>query len=341
MPAVLPATSAHRSVPCATCLASVEPLVPDGDRHPRGATARVLDARWGDGVLRDVLGALSTPAVHLDAAGAVAFVNDAFLDATGWARAEVLGADWDDGFVPAGCATRALFAAALGGAAGRGQGELFTRDGDRRVIAWDAVPLRDAAGRAAGVACVGRDVTDERRAARERARLTGELAAMGERDALTGLPNRRGWTRGTEHAARVAARTRRADAVVAVHVDALAATYAAYGEAAGDDALCAVAEALRAAVRDSDIVARVSDAAFAVYAVGTAAPNHGASAAARVRAALDRQNAHALAAGRAFELGCRVGVAERAPGEDLGALLTRAESAATAELLAHHGGSND
>ena len=295
---------------------------------------RVPDARWGDGVLRDVLGALSAPAVQLDPAGVVAFVNDAFLDATGWARAEVLGADWDDGFVPAGCATRALFAAALGGAAGRAQGELFTRNGERRVIAWDAVPLRDAVGRAAGVACVGRDVTDERRAARERGRLAGELAALGERDALTGLPNGRGFVRGTEHATRVAARTRRADAVVAVRLDALAATYATHGAAAGDDAVCAVAEALRGAVRDSDVVARVAEATFAVYAVGTAAPNHGEAAAARVRAALDRQNAYARAAGRAFAVGCRVGVAERAPGEALDALLARAAAVATAEPLA-------
>jgi PAS domain S-box-containing protein len=74
-------------------------------------------------------------AVQLDRAGAVTFVNDAFLDLTGWARGEVLGAEWGDDLVPAGCASRATFAAAAGaGVPARAEGEVFTRDGGRRVV---------------------------------------------------------------------------------------------------------------------------------------------------------------------------------------------------------------
>jgi len=309
------------------------------------ASRRAVRSTWLEGPggvgdhadtrLRDVLGALSAVVVQLDVAGCVAFVNDAFLDVTGWARAEILGAEWCEGFVPAGCETQALFAAALGGVVARGQGELFTRDGDRRLVAWDMVPARDAAGRVGGVTCVGRDLTEEWRLARERVRLTRELAAHADRDALTGVLNRRGFVRGTEHAARVAARTRRADAVLAVHLDALAATYAEHGAAAGDDAVCAVAEALRGVVRDSDVVARVADDTFAIYAVGTAAPNHAEATARRVRAALATQNARAGDAGRAFDVGCTVGAVERAPGEELEALLGRAVAASVDVLLPH------
>jgi diguanylate cyclase (GGDEF)-like protein/PAS domain S-box-containing protein len=294
------------------------PSLPPDPAGPRAADDPA-DAR-----LREVLGALAALAVQLDAAGALTWANDPFLEATGWARAEALGAAWDEAFAPPESVTRALAAGALAGRAGRGTGELLTRDGDRRLVAWDAVPLRAPDGGSAGVACVGRDVTDERRSARERVRLARELSALVDRDVLTGLPNHRGLLEGTEHATRVAARMRRADAVVAVRVDGLRAAYAAYGGAEADDAVCAVAEALRAAVRDSDVVARVADDTFVVYAVGTAAPDHATATARRVRAAIERQNARARAAGRAFDLACAVGAAERAPGEALDELLARA-----------------
>ncbi|HEY0779569.1 MAG TPA: GGDEF domain-containing protein, partial [Gemmatirosa sp.] len=236
------------------------------------ASAGEADAR-----LRAVLGAVASLVVQLDVEGRVTFVNEAFLDATGWARGDVVGADWGDGFVPASCETRALVAAAIGGVSARGQGELFTLHGDLRRVAWEIVALRDDAGRPCGAVCIGRDVTDERRAARERTRLTRELAARVDRDALTGLLNRRGFVRETAHAVRVAARNRRTDAVLCVRVDGLAAAYATHGDAAGDDAVCSVAELLRGVVRDSDVIARIADDAFAVYAVGTGTPHHGAA----------------------------------------------------------------
>ncbi len=290
---------------------------------PDGATSNP-DAR-----LHAVLGGLSAFSVQLDAEGRVTFVNEAFLDATGWARADVVGAEWGDGFVPAGCETRALVAAATAGVSARGQGELFTLHGDLRRVAWEFIALRDDVGRACGVVCVGRDVTDERRAARERARLARELAARVDRDPLTGLLNRRGFVRETAHAVRVAARMRRTDAVLCVRVDGLATAYATHGDAAGDDAVCSVAEALRGVVRDSDVVARIGDDAFAVYAVGTGTPHHGAAAAARVRAAFERHDARARAAGRTFDLTCTVGVAEREPGDAAEPWLARAVDAAS------------
>jgi diguanylate cyclase (GGDEF)-like protein/PAS domain S-box-containing protein len=295
----------------------------------RDARARAAALRAAsDARLRGVLGALSGLAVQLDAAGAVTFANDAFLDATGWALGEVLGAEWGDGFVPAGCPTRALFTGALDAAA-RGEGEVFARDGGRRVVTWDVVPLRDDAGRPAGVVAVGRDVTEDRKGAAERARLARAVAELADRDELTGLLNRHGFAQIAEHTARVAARTRRRDALLWVGVEGLAALYAAHGEAEGDDAVCAVAEALGGVVRDSDLVARVSRDAFVVYALGTGAPRHGDAAAGRVRAALEMQNVRARAAGRAFDVACTVRAVEREPGDGLDALLARVAAADT------------
>jgi diguanylate cyclase (GGDEF)-like protein/PAS domain S-box-containing protein len=285
------------------------------------AARRAPDAR-----LRVVLGSLSGPAVQLDSAGAVTFVNESFLDATGWARGEVLGAEWCEHFVPAGCVTRFLFDGATD-AAVRGEGEVFARDGNRRVVAWDIVPVHDHAGLPAGLIAVGRDVTEERRGARERARLVRAVAALADRDELTGLLNAHGFARIAEHAARVAARMRRTDALVRITLDDLDASYAAYGEAAADDAVCAVAEALRAVVRDSDVIARVAPDVFVVYAFGTATPGHGASTAERVRAALADQNVRAGAAGRTFDLAYTVRAVEREPGDSVDQLLGRAAAA--------------
>jgi PleD family two-component response regulator len=56
--------------------------------------------------------------------------------------------------------------------------------------------------------------------------------------------------------------------------------------------------------------------------------------ASRLRAALDAQNVAASAAGRAFEIGFSVGVAELEAGDDLDALLARADAALYAQKLA-------
>lgn len=279
--------------------------------------------------LRIVLGAVAgIVAVELDAHGTVRFVNEVLLDVTGWSRGDLLGAAWDEELAPAGCPSHPLMAAGLAGQGGQVEGELFTCQGDRRRIRWDVVPLRDGAGRPDGLVAIGLDVTDETRASREHGRLAHALAATVEQDALTGLPNRRGFLRAAGHAVRVAARQRRPDTVLAVRILPTSALHAAHGAAAGDDALCAVAESLRAGVRDSDFVARVDDDLFAVYAIGTDSPSHAAGAAERVRAALAAQNARARDAGRTFVVPYAVGMAERQPGESVEGLLARAAAGA-------------
>lgn len=281
-----------------------------------------------DARLVAVLGSVAAYAVLLDATGDVRWVNDALLDAAGWARTDLVGAEWGEAFVTTGCPTRALVSAALRGTAGRAEGELVTRDGASRWVAWDVVPLSDAAGHPEGAVCLGYDVTAAREAGRDRARLSAALAAQADADPLTGLLNARGLARTAAHALRVAARTHRTDAVLVVRLTTLAAARAAHGPAAADDAVCAVAEALRGVVRDSDLVARIGDDLFAVYAVGTGWPDHAASTARRLRVALAVQDDAAHEAGRLFDLGCAVGGAERGPGEGLDVLLARAAAAA-------------
>jgi diguanylate cyclase (GGDEF)-like protein len=88
-----------------------------------------------------------------------------------------------------------------------------------------------------------------------------------ESDALTGLLNRRAWDR---LLAAEEARCRRYGnpaCVAVVDLDGLKATNDAEGHAAGDRLICQAAQALRGAVRERDIVARIGGDEFALLGV--------------------------------------------------------------------------
>ena len=130
------------------------------DRVRAGEALRESERRY-----RGVLEHLRAVAVTVDAAGRVTFANDHLLALTGWTREEVLGADWFARFDARGAEARQRFldGVARDEVAPTNESEIVLRAGGTRVIVWDNVAVRDAAGRLAGVAAVGRDVTEERR----------------------------------------------------------------------------------------------------------------------------------------------------------------------------------
>jgi PleD family two-component response regulator len=70
-----------------------------------------------------------------------------------------------------------------------------------------------------------------------------------------------------------------------------------------------------------------------VFAVGLAQAGEGELLAGRLAAACDANNAQARIAGRPWELAFSVGVAETKPGDDMDALLARADAALYAKKL--------
>jgi len=141
----------------------------------------------------------------------------------------------------------------------------------------------------------------------ESVRVQHELAARAaETDALTGLANRRGFDRVVdEEADRAADAGRRVTALI-VDMDKLKLINDSRGHAAGDQAVCAVAAALRAVVRDGDTVARLGGDEFGVVLPG-ATPEVALAIAARMVAAV-RDIPDCLAR-------VSVGVASGPPGE--------------------------
>lgn len=112
--------------------------------------------------------------VTLDAEGKVTFINDFFLDTTGWQREDLMGRDWF-AFAPGDPQASDAFrcAIATGNVPPRNDGMVLTRAGETLVVSWDNIPLRDADGKTIGVAGIGHDVTVQRQAERLKDELIG------------------------------------------------------------------------------------------------------------------------------------------------------------------------
>ncbi|MDF1504373.1 PAS domain S-box protein [Roseisolibacter sp. H3M3-2] len=285
--------------------------------------------RESEAQFRGVLETVRAVAVTLDPDGRVTFANDALLQLTGWAREEAVGSDWFERFLADGATLRDAFGAMLRGETSvpHFEGALLTRGGERRLVAWDVALLRDADGAVAGTASIGRDVTEQRA-------LEQRLAALSEHDELTGLLNRRGFRRMLEQSVKAAGRTGARDALLFLDLDRFKPINDTYGHAEGDQALRAVGEVLRGTVRDADFSARFGGDEFAVYAVGLRESGEGHVLAARLQARLAEHNRAAAAAGRPYEIGFSVGVAEVEPGDTPETLLARADAALYARKLA-------
>jgi diguanylate cyclase (GGDEF)-like protein len=105
------------------------------------------------------------------------------------------------------------------------------------------------------------------RYAAERHALHQELENLSLRDPLTGLYNRRGFVLLAQQSLRLARRNGRESVLLLADVDELKSINDTQGHLAGDQALCAVARAFVAAMRESDIIARLAGDEFIALAV--------------------------------------------------------------------------
>jgi diguanylate cyclase (GGDEF)-like protein len=114
------------------------------------------------------------------------------------------------------------------------------------------------AGLVAGTALVVRSLTERNH------RLVADLERMARTDGLTGAANRRAFDELAATDVSVARRTGRPFGLVLLDLDAFKQLNDRDGHAAGDQALVAVAEGLRGAVRQGDTVARLGGDEFAL-----------------------------------------------------------------------------
>jgi diguanylate cyclase (GGDEF)-like protein len=134
-------------------------------------------------------------------------------------------------------------------------------------------------------------------------------------DELTGLFNRRGWDRLVEREEHRSARYGHGATVIMMDVDGLKGVNDGLGHAAGDALLVAVADAVRAVVRDHDVAARLGGDEFALLAV-----EYDEDGRSEIRTRLEAEFAHR---------GLRVslGIAQREYDGGIGAAIERADAA--------------
>jgi diguanylate cyclase (GGDEF)-like protein len=157
-------------------------------------------------------------------------------------------------------------------------------------------PLRVAGGHKIGTLCVI-DTDPRFFSAEDRAALR-DLAAVLERelaalhlatvDELTGLPNRRGFAAQGRNAFNLSRRLNLNSTVVAFDLDKFKAINDTYGHAAGDAALRLFADALRHAMRETDVAARMGGDEFTALLVDCPV-DRVPTVTARIREWLDRR----------------------------------------------------
>lgn len=103
---------------------------------------------------------------------------------------------------------------------------------------------------------------------RRRDQLEAQLAALSETDALTGLPNRRGFVTRALSAIAVAQRQGAACSVLMLDLDRFKAINDGFGHPAGDEVLRGVATTITNAVRAADVAGRLGGEEFALLLPG-------------------------------------------------------------------------
>ena len=117
---------------------------------------------------REILEKIQLKVVGVDRSAKVTFCNDAILELVGRERDDLLGRDWIETLVAPECRDecRETFARLLAGerVPSRHESWVTTRDGERRLLAWNDAPVQGPAGPVTGITLLGDDITEARRA---------------------------------------------------------------------------------------------------------------------------------------------------------------------------------
>lgn len=160
---------------------------------------------------------------------------------------------------------------------------------------------------------------------RELARAIEQIRELATRDELTGLPNRRYMLEMLRLEQLRAQRSPQPLLLAQMDLDHFKAINDTHGHAAGDRALQAFAQTVRACVRSSDILARWGGEEFLLLMANTHAAD-GMRLLERVRATVAATPV-ALPGGTSLYLTVSVGLAELVPHEGTASLLQRADAA--------------
>src|SRR5262249_18361851 len=217
--------------------------------------------RESEGRVRDILESIQLAAVLLSSDAEVLYVNPYMLELLAGDEEELVGRDWFAVVYPED--TRRAAGETFRERVGAGtlqpyeESEVLTRNGERRLIAWNNTLLRDFNGNVAGAAAIGSDITDRRR-------MEERLGHKAPPHAPPRPPDPGPFL---DRLTTAIARHRRRGAQFAVlflDLDRFKLVNDSLGHAFGDQLLIAVSRVLAGIVRPGDTVARLGGDEFTV-----------------------------------------------------------------------------
>jgi diguanylate cyclase (GGDEF)-like protein/PAS domain S-box-containing protein len=213
--------------------------------------------------MRDLIENVQLISVLVDTQGDVSFANEYVLELLGYEEEEVVGRNWFELALPEDRRARVqeayLERIPAGAIAPHDEYEIVTAKGERRFVSWNNTVLHDPQGRVSGMASIGADVT-ERRRAEER------LLHDALHDSLTGLPNRALFMDRLRGAvARLKRRPQYLFAVLFLDVDRFKVVNDSLGHVAGDQFLVQLSRLIAGTIRRPEhTLARLGGDEFAI-----------------------------------------------------------------------------
>jgi diguanylate cyclase (GGDEF)-like protein/PAS domain S-box-containing protein len=278
------------------------------ERVEAAAALRAAEERF-----RGAFAAAPSPVALTDAEGRIEEANAALAALLGRPVGALPGLDLATMLEPVGGVPlpRALAELRHGRTAALVVEAVVQRAGGPRRVTAQAVPLHDDGAPQAGLLWHLRDVTE--RHVRE-----GDLRHLADHDPLTGLLDSRRFGEALERHASPGRRAGDRGAVVLIGLDELRTAAGQRDPGTADEALKAVAEVLRARLRETDVLARVADDDVAVL-LPAASAEEGRRVAEELAAALREELAR-----RRLLPAVSVGMAAMAPGTTAEDVVARA-----------------
>jgi diguanylate cyclase (GGDEF)-like protein/PAS domain S-box-containing protein len=229
--------------------------------HTEGVMVDITERKLAEARAQHYLDVAGTILLVLRTDQTVELLNRHGRELLGYEDGELIGRDWYDAVVPEDdrAARRDNFTRVLAGGSERftyHQGDVITRTGERRTIAWRNVQLRDTAGEVTGILASGEDIT-------ERLRAEEEISRLAYFDPLTGLPNRAQLEAELRRCVNRCARAGRAVALLLVDLDNFKLVNDSFGHGAGDRLLRRIAGRLRG-IEGSGMLARLGGDEFLI-----------------------------------------------------------------------------
>jgi diguanylate cyclase (GGDEF)-like protein/PAS domain S-box-containing protein len=212
-------------------------------RHIQGMLIDITERKLAEARAQHYLDVAGTILLVLRPDQTVELLNRHGRELLGYGDGDLIGRNWYDLVVPEDDRTlRRLNFARVMRADGEPftyhQGDVVTRAGERRTIAWRNTLLRDERGEVLGVLSSGEDIT-------ERLRAEEEISRLAYFDPLTGLPNRARLEAELRRWVTRASRSGRAVALLLVDLDNFKLVNDSFGHGAGDRLLRRIAGRLR------------------------------------------------------------------------------------------------